>query len=266
MIFSVQENGDVKSIPSHITQGSFVHRVTVIAPFVNTTCILRLKPPSEEWLDDVVMTPTFTTDGRGAIFTGSIPDKAVTVAGRLLYHLEFVGRDGGSISSESGSINVLPGVITDIPDSAEDLSQYSLNQIYALLARVNGNVFGLAKTVGDVMTSTPVEILIPKSAWRNNRAAIYVAEVQADSVISISFVPSDAEAYIESGIVCTGQRDGELDFTCEKTPVSDLRVYAIVMNDPKTDESESLRPHIRDGYLVLGDAIMTVSDGYLVLS
>lgn len=266
MIFSVQENGDVKSIPSHITQGSFVHGVTVVAPFVNVTCILRLKPPSEEWLDDIVMAPTLTTDGRGAIFTGSIPDKVSTVAGRLLYSLEFVGRDGESVSSESGSINVLPGVITDMPNSVEDLSRYSLNQIYALLASVNGNVFGLAKTVKDVMTSTPVEILIPKTAWMNNRATIYVAKVQADSVVTISFVPSDAEAYIESGIICTGQRDGELDFTCEKEPTSDIRVHAIVMNDPKTNESESLRPHIRGGYLVLGDAIITVSDGYLVLS
>ncbi|MBR2906810.1 MAG: hypothetical protein IKC26_02040 [Clostridia bacterium] len=256
----------MKSIPSHIKQGSFEHLVTVVAPFVNTTCILRLKPPSEEWLDDIVMTPTLTTDGEGAIFTGTIPDKVTALAGRLLYSLEFVGGDGESVSSESGSINVLPGVDTNIPDSAADLSQYSMNQIYALLAKVNGNVFGLAKTVGDVMTSTPVEVVIGKTAWRDKNASVLVPEVQADSVISISYVPSEAEEYIESGIVCTGQREGELDFTCEKEPASDLRVYAIVMNDPKTNESESLRPHIRDGYLVLGDAVITVSDGYLVLS
>ena len=256
----------MKSIPSHIKQGSFEHRVTVVAPFANTTCILRLKPPSEEWFDDIVMTPTLTTDGEGAIFAGTMPDKVTALAGRLLYSLEFVGGDGESASSESGSINILPGIITDTPDSVEDLSQYSMNQIYALLARISGNVIGLQRTVGDVMMSEGVEIVIPRASWLNNRATVYVAEVQEDSVISVSFVPNDADEYVKSGILCTGQREGELDFTCEAVPEKDIRVQVLVMNDPKTDEGEYVEPRVIDGVLVIGNAILTVEDGYLILT
>lgn len=266
MILYVNENGDVRSVPSYITQGSFVREVSVVAPFVNAMCILRLKPPSEEWLEDIVMAPAFTADGKGAVFTGPIPGAVTTVAGRLLYQIEFVGDDGKSLSSERGSINILPGVISDMPDSVGDLSQYSLKQIYALLSRISGNVIGLKKSVGDMMTSVPVSVVIPVTAWEGKRSAVEIPQVREDSIVNVSYVPNDAEEYADAGIMCVEQHEGSLVFACEELPRKDIGVYVLVMDDIKANESSDVLPYVEDGILVIGNATLSVVDGILVLS
>lgn len=238
MILSVQGNGNVKCIPSHIVQGSFIHEITIVAPFINTTCVLKLKPPSEKWIEDIVMAPTMTADGQGAIFTASIPGSVATTAGRLLYHLEFVGGNGESVSSESGNINVLPGVITDVPDTVGDLSRYSLNQIYALLSRISGNVIGMKKSVKKMMTSVPATIVIPSSAWANNQATVELAIVRMDSVVTVSYDPDQAEEYAVAGIICMGQSDGSLYFSCENTPEKDITIHVLVMDVLPIEEGD----------------------------
>jgi hypothetical protein len=108
MVIIVDGDGNVKSVPSSVPQGTALHDVTIIAPFTTSTCVLKIKPVSAEWIEDNLAVATTTTDGAGVVFKAEIPGAVTELAGRVKYQLSFAGQDASVKKSKVGSISVTP--------------------------------------------------------------------------------------------------------------------------------------------------------------
>ena len=136
MIIYLKDNGETYTVPSIIQQGTVLKRVTLITDIsmVKTT-VLKILPPSQSYLRDIVLYPADSFDGF-TVMTASIPSEVTRYSGRAEYQIQMVDVDGETSCSQTGSFYVMRGIITNMPDSAEELGNYSLSQIYQLLANV----------------------------------------------------------------------------------------------------------------------------------
>ena len=75
-----------------------------------------------------------------------------------------------------------------------------------------------------------VEVSLLASNWYNNKQTINLDIVTANNSVFVSPEPSEANylAYIESGIRCVSQDDGQITFGCIETPIVDLLANIVV--------------------------------------
>lgn len=240
MVIIVSLGGSVKSIPSSVPQGSALHDVTIVSPYTTSSCVLKIKPVSEEWIEDNLAAASVTSDGNGVIFTASIPGSVTETSGRVKYQLEFVAQDGTVVLTEIGSISVTKSIETLVPDSAQDLSQYSLNQIYALMSKYYNDVRDIQKTLGATKSASAISAIIPSLAWNRaeNIASISVPGISETSIVLVSFDPSNAAEYIECRIVCTDQSADVLTFICDVVPSVDISIRLLVFDDIEILDAE----------------------------
>ena len=106
----------------------------------------------------------------------------------------------------------------------------TINGVNALTIAAGGNV--QMSQAGSVLTihAKPkvVPVTLTAAGWSDNTQTVTVSGVSADETAQlIQPMPSAASqaAYIEAGILCTGQAEGSLTFTAETTPTEDLTVY-----------------------------------------
>lgn len=81
----------------------------------------------------------------------------------------------------------------------------------------------------DVPRAVPVTLTA--AGWTGGAQTVAVTGVSADETAQlIQPVPSAAgrAAYIEAGILCTGQAADSLTFTADAAPTEDLTVYVVV--------------------------------------
>lgn len=103
----------------------------------------------------------------------------------------------------------------------------------ALAFAAGGNV--QMSQVGNVLTihAKPkvVPVTLNAAGWSDNTQTVTVSGVSDDETAQlIQPMPSAASqaAYIEAGILCIGQAEGSLTFSCETAPTADLTVYVVI--------------------------------------
>lgn len=80
-------------------------------------------------------------------------------------------------------------------------------------------------------TLTRTIITLPASGWSSNAQTVTVTGVLADeSAQLIQPMPAIASqnAYISAGIICSGQGENQLTFTCSTTPTEDISLYVVI--------------------------------------
>lgn len=148
MIITVDGEKRVASVPATVPQGTNLSQVTIIAPFINSTCVLKIRPPSQEWMEEIICQPALSYEKNCLIWTVNIPDIATAYAGRTDYQLSFIGKNGERFPTFSGSITVSRGIPVSIPNSAEELSDYTINDIYIMLSNVT-SLYNITDSHGD---------------------------------------------------------------------------------------------------------------------
>lgn len=152
MVIYVNEKGVVRSIPSSVPQGTVLRSVVVIAPEgAAETLVLKVFPPSQEKIPDISCTPALDVDGN-VVCTASIPAAVTKYAGKAEYQIFAYNKEKEVFPSKLGSFTVTRGVLTDMPDTAEELGKYSLAQIYSLLADVREYYNLLSQAIGRLGT------------------------------------------------------------------------------------------------------------------
>ena len=107
----------------------------------------------------------------------------------------------------------------------------------ALTIEAGGNVQMGMDPINKILTieAMPrfVSVSLTASGWDATALTqtVEVSGVSDDETVQlIQPVPSAASqaAYIEAGILCTGQAEGSLTFTAETAPTADLTVYVVI--------------------------------------
>lgn len=135
MILYCDLQGNVSSVPSSVPMGTLLDDVVIIAPQANVTAVLRVKPAYQTYLPEIFCFPVIREEHVVA-FSGKITKSVTGTAGRAEYQVLLKDPTGKTVASYMGSFNVSRGVMVDMPEDAEDLSEYSLEQIYTMLSNV----------------------------------------------------------------------------------------------------------------------------------
>ena len=171
ILFEVHGDGTVTSTPSLIPQGTSLADIVVVTDADYSLVTLRLVPPSGKHIEDIICTPTKTA-GR-TLWQALLPAEACRMSGRLIYQIVITMKDGRTITTPEGKITVQPGVISNMPDTAQELGNYSIDAIYTLLANIYANDEALSEAVAKIQPklSNLLEIAtttISAGAWTDN--------------------------------------------------------------------------------------------------
>lgn len=100
-------------------------------------------------------------------------------------------------------------------------------------------------------------ITLPAADWVNNAQTVNVEGVKMDSLVLVGpdLTEENYNAYIDAGVKCTAQNEGNLIFECESVPEIDLNVdISIYYGDAKVPEPIIVPPEIDATLSVAGAA------------
>lgn len=148
-----------------------------------------------------------------------------------------------SITSPTRALNIYSGVSISLSNNSSQISIGS-NGTITFETFSSGNpikVTGIAEpeNENDATNKAYVDSKAPKyqtvtltaAGWSANTQTVTVSGVLADeSAQLIQPMPAVASqnAYISSGVICSGQAANQLTFTCTTVPTEDLSVYVVI--------------------------------------
>lgn len=135
MVIYCDTKGNAISVPSSIPFGSALIDITIIAPQTTAFITLKLKPPTGEYLPDIICSPHLDANGL-VVYSAKLPKNAANMAGRCFYQVESTYSDGEKTPSYKGSFNITSGVLVDMPETVEQLKQHTIDELYQLLTNV----------------------------------------------------------------------------------------------------------------------------------
>lgn len=139
--------------------------------------------------------------------------------------------DSGELTGPAGNTGA-PGATGPAGAAGQDAT---INGVNALTIEAGGNV--QLSQVGSVLTigakPKALSVTLTAAGWDSStkQQSMAVAGVLADETKQlIQPVPAAASqaAYIEAGILCTGQAANSLTFTAETVPTANLTVYVVI--------------------------------------
>ena len=166
-----------------------------------------LKPDGYCKIEDVEYDATNKTA------TVILDEQCTAVAGRLPYQIT-LEEDGVIISTVTGKIICDKAVV----QRNEVKSMSSGNLIEDLIDLYDNNVFQARLVV------------LPANGWENKQQTITVGGVSANEQNQLVVVRPASDYisdYISNGVMCIGQGENELTFSCNTTPLNDLDVYVL---------------------------------------
>ena len=92
----------------------------------------------------------------------------------------------------------------------------------------DGSAVVLCDSVGSI-TNKIVGTLLA-DGWIDNLQTIHVSSVTSDNVVIVGSTIESLEYYSDFGVVCTGQSDGSLTFTCESKPSVNITVNIVTID------------------------------------
>ena len=135
---------------------------------------------------------------------------------------------GGYIDVRYNNPNAVVANELSVPSKASDLlfnkgtTGLTATNVQAAIEEVNEKIPSAPKSV---------TVTLPASGWSSNTQTVTVSGVSADETAQlIQPMPAVASqsAYYAAGILCTGQAENQLTFTCTTVPTEDLTVYVVI--------------------------------------
>lgn len=162
------------------------------------------------------------------------------------YSVARMGIDGtGAVSTVCGVGPDFGGNVpltgADIPQSSNDptsmstaISGKQAKIMVSGLLKGNGSG-GVSEAAAGTDYQKPVVAatgILSASGWKNNSQTINLANVAANSLVTVAPVPTSQNrtAYLEAGVYCSDQGAGTLTFVCEDVPSVNLNVNIQIIN------------------------------------
>ena len=155
MIIYCGLDGKATSVPATIPMGTILEDVMIIAPKGAATILLRVLPPTQEYLDDVFCVKSLEADGH-VVTKARLPKEVATIWGQVKYQVILkeadtidgeATKEGKTTASFMGSFNVSRGVPPKHPDATDpdfgadakaEIDAYTMEDFYQAFANVNG--------------------------------------------------------------------------------------------------------------------------------
>lgn len=152
IVFEVRSDGTVVSTPSLVAQGISLSDLVVLADADYSLVTMHFTPPSGIYIPDVVFTPTHT-QGRN-LWQAVMPPEISRISGAVTYQIFLTSADGKTLPTPTGRITVQEGVISNMPETAEELGQYSISALYQLMANFYASLEGYRQTLDGLTVKT----------------------------------------------------------------------------------------------------------------
>ena len=147
ILFKVKADGSVTSTPSRLPQGIAIADLVVITEAEYGLVTAKIIPPSGEQIPNVIFVPE-RTEG-STLWMGNLPAEATLMSGIMTYQLFLTMGDGRVIPTNRYQVRVDPGVITNMPETADGLGKYSIADLFNLLA----NTYSVVESVNESIVS-----------------------------------------------------------------------------------------------------------------
>lgn len=124
-----------------------------------------------------------------------------------------------------------PHSVTAAQVKAVPLSGGTMTGLLTLSGAPTANLHAATKAYVDSTKPTVVTATLSTSGWSSSTQTVTVSGVSATETAQlIQPVPAIASqsAYYDAGILCTGQADNALTFTCDTVPTAALTVYVVI--------------------------------------
>ena len=76
---------------------------------------------------------------------------------------------------------------------------------------------------------TSATVTLNSSNWSNNSQTVSVTGLTANSVISVTYAPSDKTDFINADVYYTDKGNGTLTFKCNNTPSTNIDVNILIL-------------------------------------
>lgn len=152
IVFEVRSDGTVISTPSFVAQGISLSDLVVLADADYSLVTMHFTPPSGIYIPDVVFTPTLT-QGRN-LWQAVMPPEISRISGAVTYQIFLTSADGKTLATPTGRITVQEGVISNMPETAEELGQYSISALYQLMSNFYASLEGYRQTLDGLTVKT----------------------------------------------------------------------------------------------------------------
>lgn len=215
IVFEVRSDGTVVSTPSLVAQGISLSDLVVLADADYSLVTMHFTPPSGIYIPDVVFTPTHT-QGRN-LWQAVMPPEMSRISGAVTYQIFLTSADGKTLPTPKGRITVQEGVISNMPETAEELGQYSISALYQLMANFYASLEGYRQTL-DGLTVKTHKWTILASDWTDSTpyqaAIVFPHGNYAKPGTLILVAPADnrsREQIEKGGLTVTVHDSGEID-------------------------------------------------------
>ena len=120
-----------------------------------------------------------------------------------------------------------PEIINDIERLPEGLVQKAPSFTPGNLTMFddNGNLLDAGKQI----SINNISINLLASNWSGLSQTVAVDYAKSNNTIIVSPAVNSIELYSASGVYCSAQSDGNLTFTCNNVPTSDITVNVVIM-------------------------------------
>lgn len=156
-------------------------------------------------------------------------------------HLYHVRREAGAATITAADITdlrldgdycgLMADAITSIDTDAINAQAMALiEQLRAeLQSAKDETIYALKEEVTDMAVAA---VTLSAAGWSGNAQTVAVAGVLADGekqAVITTAAAGSLEVYLDCGVVCSGQGDGTLTFTCSDTPTADITVNVLML-------------------------------------
>lgn len=111
--------------------------------------------------------------------------------------------------------------------AGEGQLDYDINQALAALAGEDASLNNVPLSYVGGATLGASTVTLSVANWSNNSQTVLVNGVTTNSIVLATPAPSSYDEYVVNNIRCTGQSTGELTFTCDFIPSSELVINII---------------------------------------
>jgi hypothetical protein len=259
MIFiNAKRDGTVTTTPQFMPQGSSMSDIVVLSEFDYAYCAIKLTPASGVYIPDVPCNMVINSDGK-VLWTASLPPEAATVPGKVNYSLIFTAADGTQQGTLEGYFTVPRGAVTNMPETAGELAEKTIADLYAILGDVFAKFTGHDGEISSIQSRLPElarevqlsTLTIQKTQWEDsnptqafgNVSGLFAfTDTTASRKVSILLLPVDNATRVESRSIgievtnvtpMTGIGDVTIFFSREgEAPAMDLKYVVIAFSEP----------------------------------
>lgn len=138
----------------------------------------------------------------------------------LEFKIEYVAAESSwQLDEENIDPADLGITITDTPTDGDTLSlKYTAGQNYYEW-----------KGIAVQKPSQAQQVVLDSGDWSNSEQTVSVDIVDENSIVMVSPIPTDMDAYSNSGVYCKAQGNKTLTFACSSNPSGDLNVSVVVI-------------------------------------